>query len=220
MYGENYPAQSTDFSSAAIALKTNKPKPNLFAGFSYGDRLWENRLGIMIAGSYQNSYRGSNSRYFDSTTATSDASNLPVLTSMKDRTYSEQQTRYGLHEKIDFSINRDHKLQWYNAYMVFENARVRDTRNTDLKIGYNPSDGDYNLSFDTRFRYTHQDIYNTTLKGLHSFVKDRLKIDWSAVYSTAYNETPDNSTIYTVTTVRSGIENPISVTTLGSAERR
>lgn len=220
LYGENYAAKARDFSGSTIDLKNKDAKPNLFAGFSYGDRLFSNRLGLMVAGTYQHSYRGSDSRYFDSSTATSDASNLPVLKSMKDRTYSDLQTRYGLHGKLDFAFTPNHKLQWYNAYMVLENTQVRDTETTDLSIGYDPAQGDYNLSFDTRFRYIHQDIFSTTLKGLHSFMHNRLKVDWSAVYSKAYNEVPDNSTVYTVTTVRGGVQNPVSVTTLGGADRR
>lgn len=220
IYGEKYAAKARDFSSSTIDLKTQGARPNLFAGFSYGDRLFNDRIGLIIAGSYQNSYRGSDSRYFDAATATSDASNLPVLKEMRDRTYSDQQTRYGLHGKLDFVITPAHKLQWYNAYMVLDNTQVRDTRTTDLSVGYNPSEGDYNLSFNTRFRYIHQDIFSTTLKGIHSFAGNRLKADWSAVYSKAYNEVPDNSSVYTVTTVRSGIQNPISVTTLGGADRR
>lgn len=220
LYGEKYAAKARDFSGSTIDLKSKNAGPNIFAGFSYGDRLFNNRFGFILAGSYQNSYRGSDSKYYDSSTATSDASNLPVLKNKKERTYSDRQTRYGVHGKFDLIISKSHKLQWYNAYMVLENAQVRDTRTTDLNIGYDPANGDYNLSFDTRFRYIHQDIFNTTLKGTHAFSNNRLQADWSAVYSKAYNEVPDNSTVYTVTTVRSNVQNPTSVTTLGGTDRR
>lgn len=218
LYGEKYAAKPRDFSKGTIDLKSGKAEPNLLAGFSYGDRLFKDKFGIMLAGSYQNSYRGSNSLYFNSATATSDASNLPVLTGMNNRTYSEQQKRIGLHAKLDYKFSENHQLQWYNAYMIFNNAQVRDMKTTDFSIGYNPSAGDYNLSFNTRFRYTEQDIFTSSLKGLHNF--GRLNLDWSGVYSKANNKSPDNSTIHTVTTVRANVENPISVTTLGGAERR
>ncbi|OAV64096.1 hypothetical protein Barb6_03387 [Bacteroidales bacterium Barb6] len=169
--------------------------------------------------SYQNSNRGSNSLYFNNTTAQSDASNLPVLYRMSNRKYSEQQTRYGLHSKLDYRLSNNHSLQWYNAYMDFANAQVRDIRSIDLSIGYNPSAGDYNLSYDTRFRWTHQTIFNSTLDGRHTFADDKLTLNWSAVYSKAFNEIPDNASVYTGTTMRSGVENPVSVTTLGGALR-
>lgn len=220
IYGDKYAAKARDFSASTLRLKSGKPSPNLNAGFSYGDRFFSDRLGLMLAGSFQNSYRGSNSLYFESATATSDASNLPVLTVKNDRTYSEQQMRYGLHAKFDYRLAANHQLQWYNAYMYFENSQVRDMHKTDLSIGYDPEAGDYNLSFDTRFRLTRQHIYNSTLKGFHQFARDRFKIDWSAVYSQAYNEQPDNSSVHTVSTVRGGRQNSVSVTTLGGADRR
>jgi TonB-dependent receptor len=220
VYGENYPAKPRDFSGEPLRLKTGKAPASLFGGFSYGDRLIHDRLGIMLAGSYQNSYRGSDCVFYGVSTATSDASNLPVLTDKNDRTYSERQTRYGIHAKFDWRFSREHKIQWYNAYMDFSNAQVRDNKRIDLNIGYNPGQGDYNLSYDTRFRLNHQQIFSSTLKGTHHFLSETLKIDWSAVYSGAFSETPDNASVHTVTSVRNYQENPVSVVTLGGADRR
>jgi TonB-dependent receptor len=220
IYGENYPAKPRDFSGKLMRLKKGSAPADLFGGFSYGERLLNRRLGIMLAGSYQNSYRGSDGVFYNSSTATSDASNLPVLTDKNDRTYSEHQTAYGLHAKLDYRFSPQHKIQWYNAYMDFANAQVRDNGKIDLNIGYNPEQGDYNLSYDTRFRLNHRKILNTTLKGTHYFFSEKLKADWSAVYSDAFNETPDNTSVHTVTTVRNGKLNPVSVVTLGGADRR
>jgi TonB-dependent receptor len=220
IYGESYPAKPRDFAGKLLRLETGKAPANLFGGFSYGDRLLRDRLGIMLAGSYQNSYRGSDCIFYGTATATSDASNLPVLTDKNDRSYSERQTRYGVHAKLDYRFSRYHKIQWYNAYMDFSNAQVRDNSRIDLNIGYKPEQGDYNLSYDTRFRLNRQQILNSTLKGAHYFFSGTLKIDWSAAYSGAFSETPDNASVHTVTTVRNGKPNPISVVTLGGADRR
>ncbi|MDR1098182.1 MAG: TonB-dependent receptor [Tannerella sp.] len=222
IYGENYPARATDFSGDVIKMRSSGAPPNLFGGFSCGNRLFANRLGILIGGSFQNSCRGSNSLYYNSSTATSDASNLPVLTSRNDRIYSERQTRYGIHAKLDFLFSPLHRLQWYNARMDFSNAQVRDNTKTELNIGYDPANGNCNLGFDTRFRLTHQQITNSTLKGTHRFLTgEALKIDWSAVYSKAFNEVPDNTSVYTSATVRDGTMHSISVvTTPYGAERR
>jgi TonB-dependent receptor len=222
IYGAAYPAKASDFSEKVIKMQSGNAPANLFGGFSYGDRLFGNRLGIMLAGSFQNSYRGSNSLYFNHNTATSDASNLPVLTAKNDRTYSEQQMRYGVHAKLDYRFSLLHKLQWYNAYMDFTHAQVRDNTKTELNIGYDPEHGGYNLGFDTRFRLTHQQIMNSTLKGTHHFLlNEALKMDWSAVYSKAFNEVPDNSSVYTSARVQDWKMNSISVvTTPSGAERR
>ncbi|MDR1274561.1 MAG: TonB-dependent receptor, partial [Odoribacteraceae bacterium] len=222
VYGEDYPARARDFSGKVITPRVAAAPPNLFAGFSYGDRLFGSRLGVMLAGSFQNAYRGSNSLYFNNGVATSDASNLPVLTAKNEREYSERQTRLGLHARLDYALSPRHKLHGYAAYMRFANAQVRDNVKTELNIGYDPAGGNYNLGFDTRFRLTRQRIASGTLKGVHYLLPgEALRVEWSAVYSGAFNEAPDNSTVYTSATVRDGQVNAVSVvTTPYGAERR
>ena len=50
-----------------------------------------------------------------------------------------------------------------------------------------------------RMKWVHQYIYNSTLRGEHLFLNDgTLKLNWSAVYSKAYSETPDNAEIFLI----------------------
>ncbi len=123
--GSTYPAKPKDFNAKVLDMKEAGFKPNVYGGVSLGDRFLKNKLGVLIAGTYQNSLRGSNSTDFPYITATSDASNLPVLTEVNHRTYSEEQTRAGLHAKLDYRFSRQHKLQWYNAFMDFKAYQVR-----------------------------------------------------------------------------------------------
>ncbi|GAA4307268.1 TonB-dependent receptor [Compostibacter hankyongensis] len=220
LLGSAYPAQSRDFNPGLLDMKKIGIKPNLYGGISIGDRFFDDKLGVLVAGSYQNSLRGSNSTYFSFNTATSDASNLPVLTGLDHRTFSEEQTRAGLHAKLDYRFSENHKLQFYTAFLDFKTYQVRDEHKTDLSVGYDPENDNYNLGYDTRFRYTHQQIFNNTLKGEHSFFNKQFEMDWSAVYSKATNEVPDNSEVHVASTVRNGVENPRSVVVLGGAERR
>lgn len=217
--GPAYPAQPRDFNPGLLDVKKMGTRPNIYGGLSLGDRFFKDKLGVLVAGTYQNSLRGSNSTYFSFNTATSDASNLPVLTSLDHRTYSEEQTRAGLHGKLDYRISENHKLELYSAFLDFKIYQVRDQRKTDLSVGYDPGNNNYNLGYDRRFRYTHQRILNNTLKGVHNLGK-RFAVDWSAVYSKATNEAPDNSQVHVASTVRNGVENPKSVVVLGGAERR
>lgn len=210
-YGDGYPAKVQDFTTENLVVKSERAKPNIFGGVSFGSRFFKDKLGVIAALSYQNSYRGNNSLYFDNGTASNNASNLPVLTKKSDRLYSEQQTRYGAHLKLDYTIAENHKLQWYNAYMDFSNTQVREITATDLTIGYDPQGGNYNLSYDTRMRWNHQNILNSTLKGEHRLLNNRLIIDWSGVYSKAFNETPDNVYVYLGSRVNNSIPNPPSV---------
>ena len=218
--GSNYPARPRDFNPDYLNPKDASFRPNIYAGVSAGQRFLNNKLGVLIAGTYQNSWRGSNSTDFPYATATSDASNLPVLTSVNVRKFSEEQVRAGAHARLDYRFSPNHQLQWYNAFINLSAAQVREERKTDFTIGYNPAEGNYNLSYDTRLRFTRQQIINSTLRGIHHFLQNKLTVDWSAVYSKATNEVPDNTSLHLVTTAKNHIENPRSVVTLGGAERR
>lgn len=220
LLGSQYPAKPRDFNPDYLNPKDASFRPNIYAGISAGQRFLKNKLGVLIAGTYQNSLRGSNSTDFPYTTATSDASNLPVLTGANVRRFSEEQVRAGVHTRLDYRFSANHQIQWYNALLNFTAAQVREERKTDFTIGYNPAEGNYNLSYDTRLRFTHQQIINSTLKGIHHFLGNKLVADWSAVYSKASNKIPDNISIHLVTTAKNNIENPRSVVTLGGAERR
>jgi len=215
-----YAARFRDFSDDLTKISYAKPLPNLFLNSFLGGRLFKSKLGYMVGVSFQNSNRGNNNTIYGSNISTSDASNLPVLTGKTTRLFSDQQSRLGLHSKLDYYFSEQHKIQWYTAYLDFSNYQIRDSKGIDYSIGYDPGRGNYNVSYGTRFRYTHQNILHSALMGEDSFFEDRFKLDYSLAYALATNETPENTTVHTVSTVRNNVENQISVVTLGGADIR
>lgn len=214
LYGNQYNALSNDFSRATATYTSRRPLPNLIGGLSIGNRFFDRKLGVLVAGSYQNTYRGSNSLFFDAETV--DTLRGVVLTELNERQYSEQQIRYGLHAKLDFRASPNHRFAWYNAFMNLTNEQVRDTKSTQLTIGgYDPELGNATLGYSTRARLTRQRIYNSTLQGDHRW--GSLKLNWSAVYSVATNAVPDNTTIPLLGVRKAGVE---TRTTVGNASRR
>ena len=171
-YGLAYPVQIKDFTTKNLHLNSENAVPNLIGGFSYGGRFLKEKLGIMVAGSYQNSIKGNSSNMY-STSIGSDGQQI-----ITKRFFSNQQTRMGLHTKFDLNLTPNHKLMWYNAYMNFTNAQVRDAFSTSSQT--------------SRFRWNRQTVYNSTLKGLHNFFDSNLNLDWSLSNGKALNETPDN----------------------------
>ncbi|PWJ58443.1 TonB-dependent receptor [Dyadobacter jejuensis] len=187
--GTQYNAVPNDFSKASVQYKNHNPLPNLLGSISIGNRYLQNKLGVLLAGSYQNTYRGSNSVFFNSEAV--DTLRGETLTKLNERQYSEQQIRYGIHSKLDFRLSPQHKLQFYNAFMNLTNVQVRDTKITQLTIGgYDPVQGNATLGYSTKSRFTKQQIYNSTLQGSHDW-HNHLHLQWSAVYSKATNTTPD-----------------------------
>ena len=70
----------------------------------------------------------------------------------------------------------------YAGYMDLRESEVRDGRNDQERI--------------VRMKWNWQYILNTTLKGEHYFLEgNRLKLDWTGVFSRAFSTTPDNTKI-------------------------
>lgn len=182
IYGVNHAVTMDDFTMANLRTKNKRPMPDIIGGISYGDRFFDDKFGIILSASFQNNYRGKESDVHYQPGST--------YTGVTDRTYSEQQTRIGAHAKFDYRINKQHKLTWYNGYIDMMTAQVRDEVNPQWEA--------------IRMRWNKQYIINSTLKGEHKMLsKDALKINWAAVISKAYNETPDNAEI-NLTTTKSG----------------
>lgn len=192
-YGKTYSATIQDFAKGFLDTKSASPMPNVIAGLSVGNRYMHNRLGVILAGSFQNTFRGSNSDFYNSTVY--DTETTSRITSLAQRIYSEQQQRLGLHAKLDFALNSRTKLQWYNAFMNLQNWQVRQTKTTDFSSGgYDPVAGNAGLGYSTRLRYTRQSIFNSTLQAKHQ-LKPNLSVNWSAVYSLATNDLPENTSV-------------------------
>jgi outer membrane receptor protein involved in Fe transport len=171
-YGLAYPVQMKDFTVKNLHLNSGKATPNISGGFSFGDRFLKERMGVILAGSYQNYFRGNSSDIYSTSTDPDQQQNIT------HRFFSNQQTRMGLHTKFDVKLSANNKLMWYNAYMDLRNDQVRDA------ISFS--------SQTTRLRYNRQTIMNSTLKGLHSSRNSKLNLDWAISYGNALNETPDN----------------------------
>ena len=191
--GKNYNATQNDFSKGTLDYKYKNPAPNLIGSLSLSKRFLDNKLGVVLAGSYQNTYRGSNSTFYNNSVVGVDP--YAKITSKSYREFSEQQQRTGLHGKIDYVFNKDHQISLYNVYVNLKNQQVRDALTTTYNGVYNPTAGNAELVYDTRSRLTEQQIYNTTLHGDHKFFDDKFKVQWSAVYSSAKNDVPENTSI-------------------------
>ncbi|ARS40637.1 TonB-dependent receptor [Sphingobacteriaceae bacterium GW460-11-11-14-LB5] len=191
--GKNYNATQSDFTKGTLDYKYKNPAPNLIGSLSLSKRFLDNKLGVVLAGSYQNTYRGSNSTFYNNAVVGIDP--YAKITSKSYREYSEQQQRTGLHGKIDYVFNKDHQISLYNVYVNLKNQQVRDAVTTTYNGVYNPTAGNAELVYDTRSRLTEQQIYNTTLHGDHKFFDDKFKVQWSAVYSSAKNDVPENTSI-------------------------
>jgi TonB-dependent receptor len=206
-YEENpkgYLATSADFPKNNLDVLHNVVTPvNFGGGLTIGNRFFQHKLGLILACSYQNTYKGTNSTLFGSDISL-DGKNLPLLSSYNKRTYSINSENYGIHTKIDFQFNKNNRIQLYTAYMNFSTRQVRETDNTSLQTSYDPATGTITRTHSSRLEYNIQSLLNSTLQGDHKIGK-HFSINWSAVFSQANNATPNQSTISYNTNLRNNL---------------
>ncbi|WP_286848143.1 MULTISPECIES: TonB-dependent receptor [Sphingobacterium] len=191
--GKNYNATAADFNKGALDYTYKKPLPDLVGNLTIGNRYLDDKLGVILGASYQNLHRGSRSIFYKS--AVVGVNPNAVITEQSDRQYDEQQQRLGLHNKIDYRFNPNHRVSFYQMYVNLNNMQLRDAVNTIYNGQYDPSIGKAELTYVTRSRKTQQQIYNGTLQGDHHFLDNRLNVRWSGVLSSARNQLPQNTMI-------------------------
>lgn len=195
---DGYLATIDDFPVENISFYDLQPPLNQLYGLSIGNRLFNNKLGILVAGSYQNTYRGANSMFM--TTFIDQETNTPYYEIVQLRKFSAQQVRSGIHTKLDYEFNKKHKLDLYLATIALNDFETRTRTDTILKIGRGQGPGTGRIELRERSRQRYQRIYNGTLQGTHQ-LHARLKADWSAVYSLATNDDPDMAELMWLTAI-------------------
>lgn len=185
-YGPGYEAVAGDFSP----LQFNPEKrllADLFANASYGDRFFKKKLGVLLGGSFQNSYRPGENYFYDPTVLNLEGNPLRMNELIERRT-STQQQRIAFHSRLDYSLSSRHTISLYAGQYRLNEFRVREQFRQEsfvVPTGY----AVYPL---TRITNTYQTISIADLGGKHT-LSNRLKLDWHGVYSLAKNELPDDA---------------------------
>lgn len=167
-------------------------RPNALGSIAYGDRFMDGKFGVVLAASYQNTFRGADRIEF----GVSDnefGSPLPTVSRYQERRYSVEQERAGVHSMMDYQINNNNKLRFYNAIVHLENNETR----VIWEDGLRDANREKTLENNWRGQVNRQRIYNSTLQGEH-IMNDEFTFDWSLVYSLATQDMPDNSQLITV----------------------
>ena len=213
-YGVDYVATLDDFNKGTTVIDYFHPMPDIVAGLTVGNRLFDNRFGFIFAGSLQNTYRTKSSLFYED--GMNQRETAVRLVNMRERMYSEQQMQTGLHLKMDYTFNANNDIEWYNAFFSNISNQVRESLETNLSR-YNPDKGNLEQTIETRARQTKQRIFASTLTGHHNNVLfDGLGIEWTAEYADARYNRPDN----TYVDLENMVRNNVSTVTADHSERR
>lgn len=199
--GAEYQATPQDFTLKNLDFKDQTAPVNRIFGLAVGNRFLGGRLGVIAAGSYQQTFRGANGIFFR--TDTDRETNNPVYTQVQSREYSAEQVRGGLHVKTDFAVNKNHKFDLYNAVIRLNDVETRARVDTNLRIGRDGANflGTGRLGYSYRSRQREQQILNSTLQGRHRLMPN-LEVQWSAVYSLATFNEPDRAELDLISGIR------------------
>ena len=186
-FGSEYKASMSDFKNGPVQLKSHSmPAPNFIGGLSVGNRFWNDRLGVMLAGSIQNTFRGTERTYNSVKMASGEQA--MYISKLNHRYYSIHNLTTGVHAKVDLTLPK-HKIEWYNMYVRTNSKGVRYNNSIGTEyIGANS----YTQDDEIRSLSTTQSIFATNLKGTHHLTKN-FTLDWSGIFSQAKEEDPDRT---------------------------
>ena len=194
-HGADYKATTADFSNGPTQItKHSLPAPNFVGGFSIGNRFWKDRIGVMLAGSVQNIFRGTERTYNSVKMASGEQA--MYIYSLQHRYYSIHDLTAGFHAKVDLQLDNN-KLEWYNMYVRTNSKGVR--YNNSINTEYISSDT-YTQDDETRSLSQTQSVFATHLKGTHHLTPS-FTVDWAGIFSQAKEEDPDRTYLTLTNTV-------------------
>ena len=195
--GPEYKATTSDFASGPTQISSHSmPAPNFVGGLSIGNRFWKDRIGVMIAGSIQNTFRGTERTYNSVKMASGEQA--MYIYSLQHRYYSIHDLTAGVHTKVDLQLENN-KFEWYNMYVRTNSKGVR--YNNSVNTEYISSDS-YTQDDETRSLSQTQSIFATHIKGTHHLTKD-FTVDWAGIFSQAKSEDPDRVYLSLTNTIHS-----------------
>ena len=195
---KNSPYKRFITATAGTGYNWVSDKAQLNLGFTYGQRFFQDKLGIMLSASYQNAPSGSDDVEFvwDKDVNTGEV----TVTDYQIRQYYVTRERQSYSAALDWAINPNHKLtfkgifnnrnDWENRYrMTLKDLNLDDgecVQNNKATVRIQTKGG----TPDTRnARLERQRTMDFTLGGEHLF--GRLSSEWSLNYAQASEVRPN-----------------------------
>lgn len=186
IHGKNYRATPADFPVENMTAEYIRPLPDVIASVTYGDRFLGKKLGLMLGGSFQNSYRPVSNYFYDPSVNFLPGNPL-IMQELIERETSSQFQRIAFHGKLDYDLNERHNVNFYFGKYLLNEFRVRDQLRRESFV----TENNYAVYPVTRFSNIFQDITTFDFSGT-SKLATALDLKWHAVYSIASNDRPDD----------------------------
>lgn len=186
LFGPEYMAVPDDFPVENMIDERKTPMPDILANVSYGNRYFDQKFGVMVGGSFQNSYRPVTNYFYDPAVNHHEGNPL-IMSELIERETSSQFQRIAFHGKLDYNLADNQSLNLYFGKYMLNEFRVRNQKRRETFV----IDNNYAVYPITRFSNIFQDITTIDLGGEHRLL-NYFDVDWNAVYSVAKNDLPDD----------------------------
>ena len=196
LYGPAYNAKVSDFPLGSSNISHVQAPPNGLFSLALGNRfLKRKQLGVMLAGSYQNTYKQTNNIFFKPASQPG-ANNLPEFDDVELRKYCTQESRTGIHTNIDYKFNDRNTLDLSAMYLNLSQLEDRYVTDTTVSGVNRVGPGVGKVSYKDRTALRDDQIASVKLKGKH-LLADKLVFDWTGAYDNATRNVPDMTTLST-----------------------
>ena len=187
---KNSPYKRTIAATAGTGYNWVSGKAALNLGFTYGDRFFNDKLGLMVSASYQNNPAGSDD--VEMAYEKNDNGDV-VLDEYEVRQYYVTRERQSYSLALDWEINANHRIEFKG---IFNNRNDWENRYRHTYKWDDETPNEYEVIYETKSggpdqryaRLERQRTMDFTLGGEHLFGK--LKMDWKASYAQAGEERP------------------------------
>ena len=180
--GNSYVSQPSDYYIKQLKYHTVKLPVSSNYALTMGNRFFKNKLGVVVAGSYQHNYRSHNGLFYV-IAGQPNAGNVVSNDGIEQRDYSSIQGRTGIHVNVDYELSKKTKFTFYNIFAQLDETqhRIRNqVRTTDV--------GEY--SNNDRSMFQRQRVNSSAFKIEQQIVKS-LKVNLVLNTSVASNIIPD-----------------------------
>ena len=187
---KNSPYKRTIAATAGTGYNWVSEKAQLNLGFTYGDRFFNDKLGLIVSASYQNSPSGSYDTEF---VWEQDDDGKTYVNDYQIRQYYVTRERQSYSAALDWDINANHKLTFKG---IFNNRNDWENRYRTTLKDLEP-DGSATVCVQTKAgtpdnrnaRLERQRTMDFAFGGEHLF--GALSMDWHASYAKASEERPN-----------------------------
>lgn len=188
LHGPGYAATGSDFSRANLYFTSHQPGPDVLGSLTWGQRYFHKKLGVLIAGDYQNIKRGVRN-FFIPQNNEPQLNNAPGLTDFYLDQNSATILRKGVHAKLDLVFDPRNSIDVYQFYTSQKDIESRHRIDTSLALG-RTGPGTGRITFSDRSRLHYQDLYSASVRGSH-LLGAWWSLKWTVAYAQATGLYPD-----------------------------